>query len=43
MGLEEAQIVLMAQKSPYFESNYKDKKIEKSIYVKDRLLNLIIK
>tara|TARA_B100000787_G_scaffold170022_1_gene163502 strand:- start:585 stop:3131 length:2547 start_codon:yes stop_codon:yes gene_type:complete len=43
MGLEEAEIVIMAQKSPYFESNYKDKKIEKSIYVKDRLLNLIIK
>ncbi len=42
-GLEESEIIIMAKQSSYFEKNYKDKKIEKSIYIKDRLLNLIIK
>ena len=42
-NITESEITLMAQKTSYFEKNYKNKKIEKSIYIKDRLLNLIIK
>ena len=41
--MTETEIILMAQKTSYFEKNFKNKKIEKSIYIKDRLLNLIIK
>ena len=42
-GTSEFEVTSQAQQTPYFEKNYKDKKIEKSIYIKDRLLNLIIK
>jgi len=42
-NITESEITLMAQKTSYFEKNFKNKKIEKSIYIKDRLLNLIIK
>ena len=42
-NITESQIILMAQKTSYFEKNFKNKKIEKSIYIKDRLLNLIIR
>jgi len=42
-GISEAEVIVQAQESLYFKKNYNNKKIEKSIYVKDRLLNLIIK
>jgi leucyl-tRNA synthetase len=41
-NITESEITLMAQKTSYFKKNFKNKKIEKSIYIKDRLLNLII-
>ena len=42
-GISESEVIVQAQESLYFKKNYNNKKIEKSIYVKDRLLNLIIK
>ena len=42
-GLKESKIILRAQQTTFFEKNHKNEKIEKSIYIKDRLLNLIIK
>ena len=42
-GIEESEVIKQAKKSQYFRKNCSDKSIEKSIYIKDRLLNLIIK
>jgi len=42
-GISESEVIVQAQESLYFKKNHNNKKIEKSIYVKDRLLNLIIK
>ena len=40
---KEQDIILLVKKSEYFNKHYKDKNITRSIFVKDRLLNLIIK
>ena len=42
-GIEESEVIMQAKESQYFMKNCRDKSIEKSIYIKDRLLNLIIK
>ena len=39
----ENDIILLVKKSEYFIKNYENQNINRSIYVKDRLLNLIIK
>jgi leucyl-tRNA synthetase len=41
--ISEEHALIIVKKSEYFEKNYFGKKIERIIYVKNRLLNLIIK
>jgi leucyl-tRNA synthetase len=43
MGIKESEVVMQAKESQYFKKNCNDKKIEKSIYIENRLLNLIVK
>ena len=40
---KEQDIILLVKKSEYYNKHYKDKNITRSIFVKNRLLNLIIK
>lgn len=40
---KEQEIILLVKESEYFNKHYKDQNIDRSIFVKDRLLNLIIK
>ena len=42
-NVSEEDVVLMAKETEYYKNNYLGKKIERIIYVKNRLLNLIIK
>ena len=43
IGIKESEVIMQAKESQYFKKNCKDKKIEKSIYIENRLLNLIVK
>ena len=43
MGIKESEVIIQAKESQYFKKNCNDKKIEKSIYIENRLLNLIVK
>ena len=43
MGIKESEVVMQAKESQYFKKNCNNKKIEKSIYIENRLLNLIVK
>ena len=40
---KEQEVILLVKESEYFNKHYKDQNIDRSIFVKDRLLNLIIK
>ena len=40
---KEQEVILLVKESEYFNKHYKDQNIDRSIFVKDRLLNLIIR
>ena len=40
---KEQEVILLVKESEYFNKHYKDQNIDRSVFVKDRLLNLIIK
>ena len=40
---KEKEVILLVKESEYFNKHYKNQNIDRSIFVKDRLLNLIIK